>query len=99
MAELTILPTWAANHIREHLMDHVHVINAIPAGKGFLVNTSQGAVLLEKPKGREPRHWFLPLPSEHVSLKCNKCDERMEFIGRERGATVYCSHCGAKHTL
>ena len=104
MADLSILPTWAIHYIEETLKGHTHLINALPIDKGrskgaFLLNTSQGAVLLEKPRGGEPRHWYLPLPAAHYAFTCHVCMERIEFVDPEVPRTVYCTHCGTRYRL
>lgn len=104
MADLEILPTWAVNYVNENLSDHVHVINALPVDGGrhkgaFLVNTSQGAVLLTRRRGGEPKHWFLPLPASHFSFICQVCMERIEFVDPDVPRTVYCTHCGTRYRL
>ncbi|MGB1585614.1 MAG: DUF4332 domain-containing protein [Thermoplasmatota archaeon] len=104
MADLTILPTWAVNYLNENLTGHTHVINALPidegkAKGGFLVNTSQGAVLLVKGRLGDPRHWFLPLPARHFSFICHQCMERIEFVDPDVPRTVYCTHCGCRYLL
>lgn len=104
MAELTILPTWALNHLNENLADHTHIINALPVKEGrnkgtYLVNTSQGAVMLTKTFAGEPKHWFLPLPARHFSFICQQCLERIEFVDPSVPRTIYCTHCGARYLL
>ena len=104
MADLTILPTWAVNYLNENLTGHTHIVNALPidegkAKGGFLVNTSQGAVLLIKGRLGEPRHWFLPLPARHFSFICHQCMERIEFVDPDVPRTVYCTHCGCRYLL
>lgn len=104
MADLTILPTWAVNYLNENLTGHTHVINALPieegkAKGGYLVNTSQGAVLLTKGRLGDPRHWFLPLPARHFSFICHQCMERIEFVDPDVPRTVYCTHCGCRYLL
>ena len=104
MAELDILPAWAINYLRENLIDHTHIINALPIDKGrmrggYLINTSEGGVVMVKPRGGEPVHWFLPFPARHYTFTCDMCSERIEFVDPDVPRTVYCTYCGARYAL
>ncbi len=103
MADVEILPDWAARYVQEQL-SHLHVINVLPIDKGalsgaFLLNTSKGAVLLQKGRLSEIDQWFMPLPGEHVSFSCDRCQERMDLVDPEVPRIIYCSACGQRHYL
>ncbi len=103
MADLDILPTWAVNHLMDHVADHAHIINALPLEGawrgGYLINTSLGAMVLHKRRGGEPRHWLLPLPGRRSGFSCHVCQERMEFVDPALPRDAYCAQCGAKYQL
>jgi hypothetical protein len=103
MADIAILPTWAMNYLSENLGDRTHIVNVLPLSEGrsrrFLINTSQGAVLLQRGFGKEPSHWFLPLPARHFSFICHECMERIEFVDPEVPRIVHCTHCGVRYRL
>lgn len=104
MANVEILPDWAARYIQENLSEHMHVVNVLPIDKGahsgsYLINTSKGAVLVQKGRMSEVTHWFMPLPGEHVSFRCEQCSEAMELVDPDVPRVVYCSSCGKRHYL
>lgn len=104
MADSVILPDWAARYVQENLSTHMHIINVLPIDKGaltgaYLLNTSKGAVLVQKGRLSETQHWFMPLPGELVSFGCDRCGERMELVDPEVPRVVYCSACGERHYL
>lgn len=104
MAELDILPAWAVSYLQENLIDHTHIINALPIDSprfrgGFLINSSQGAIFVHKTRLGEPKHWFLPLPARHYTFQCDACSERIEFVDPDVPRTVYCTFCGARYEL
>ncbi len=104
MADAEILPDWAARYVQENLKAHMHIINVLPIDKGalagaYLLNTSKGAVLVQKGRISETQHWFMPLPGEHFSFSCDRCGERMELVDPEVPRLVYCSACGEQHYL
>jgi PHP family Zn ribbon phosphoesterase len=104
MAEIEILPDWAARYVQERLAEHMHIVNVLPIDKGqhggsFLLNTSKGAVLVQKGRLSEVNHWFMPYPGEHVSFACERCHERMELVDPDVPRLVYCSACGQQHYL
>ncbi len=104
MADAVILPDWAARYVQENLSDHMHIINVLPIDKGglagaYLLNTSKGAVLVQKGRLSETQHWFMPLPGEFVTFACDQCGERMELVDPEVPRVVYCSSCGERHYL
>lgn len=104
MADVEILPDWAAHYVQEELSEHMHIINVLPIDKGalrgaFLLNTSKGAVLVQKGRVGEVSHWFMPLPGEHFTFRCDECSETMEFVDPDVPRIVYCSSCGERYYL
>ncbi len=104
MADAEILPDWAARYVQDNLSDHMHIVNVLPIDKGpmagaYLMNTSKGAVLVQKGRLGEAQHWFMPMPGEHVTFACDRCGERMELVDPEVPRVIYCSACGERHFL
>lgn len=104
MAELDILPAWAANYLNDNILDHAHVLNALPIEDGphrgsFLLNTSRGAMILTKRRMGEPHHWLLPLPGTRIDLTCDTCAERIGLVNPEVPRVVHCPHCATEYTL
>lgn len=104
MADLDILPTWAANYLHDHILEHAHVLNALPIEEGpyrgsFLLNTSRGAMVLVKRRMGEPRHWLLPLPGERFDFSCDACGERIGLVDPDVPRVVHCPHCATEYTL
>lgn len=104
MADVEIMPDWAARYVQENLAEHMHVINVLPIDKGalsgaYLMNTSKGAVVVQKSRIGEAQHWFMPLPGEHVSFACHDCQERMELVDPDVPRMIYCANCGKQHFL
>lgn len=104
MADLDILPTWAANYLQDNILEHAHVLNALPIEEGphrgsFLLNTSRGAMMLVKRRMGEPRHWLLPLPGERFDFVCDACGERIGLVDPDVPRVVHCPHCATEYTL
>ncbi len=104
MADTAILPDWAAHYVQENVTPHMHVVNVLPIDKGglkgaFLLNTSKGAVVIQKGRLGDVDQWLLPLPGEHITFSCKQCSERMDLVDPEVPRAVFCSACGHQHFL
>lgn len=104
MADTTILPDWAAHYVQENVVPHMHVINVLPIDKGglkgaFMLNTSKGAVLIQKGRLGDVDQWLIPIPGEHITFQCHQCQERMDLVDPEVPRAVFCSACGHQHYL
>lgn len=95
-------PLWLVRHVEKQLNTRFLNARQIRRGafkRGWLVNTSDGAVAVSRASGGEPTLHELPFPDDRQGMTCTVCDWRMEFVGTDFPIRAYCSNCGCLHEM
>ncbi len=99
---MTDTPLWLVRHVEVQLGARFVNAEQVHTGafrRSWIVNTSEGAVVVSRTAGGEPKAVHLALPDDRQSLTCTVCDWRMEFIGADFPIRAYCSNCGTLHEV
>lgn len=94
------IPAWVLNHLEEVLPSGVRILNGRDlGGNRFLLNSTDGAVLVRKTRIGEPVVEHVRVPGRPASITCSVCHNHMVVLHPHEGQAVYCSRCGTPYRL